>query len=180
MVDKIIVILSLLTASILFSPLAAADNKSSQKISANHIKQGCALVFDKNVISDDTHALGVPPHNLVVIWVCQGQKSVKIDQYEVEGESPQIATVILWQNKGFVVLVKWSINSQASDFSGTFYKVYIYEHNLVSGAPAFIRQDKLMSKFGQGWDGNRDGVIVAFPFKDAASIRKKLRQLNEW
>jgi hypothetical protein len=36
----------------------------------------------------------------------------------------------------------------------------------------------LAKKFGSGWDGVMDGVVIKYPFKDAASIRKRLKKIN--
>ncbi len=89
-------------------------------------------------------------------------------------------TFFFWGKDSFVVLVKWSINSQAADFQGDFYKVYVYKYNNDGDAPPFIRQEKIMNKFGQGWDGTRKGAAVVYPYKNASSIRRRLRQLEDW
>jgi hypothetical protein len=84
------------------SSLAASNNKLPLKIPADQIKHGCVLVFDKKFFPNDTHALGAPPHDTVANWVCQGKKAVEIDRYEVEGESPQIATVLFGKTKALL------------------------------------------------------------------------------
>jgi hypothetical protein len=180
MENKIIVVLSLLAASALSPLFAAFNDESPSKISAYQIRHGCDLSFDKKFYPNDTHALGTPPHDTIMNWVCQGNNAVEIDRYEVEGTSPRIATVFFWKNKGLIVLVKWTINSRASDFQGEFYKIYVYKYDGVSHSSPFMRQDKIMSEFGPGWDGLKDGFTVTYQFKDAASIRTKLSQLRNW
>jgi hypothetical protein len=115
-----------------------------------------------------------------VKWKCEDGTTVPIDRYEVEGGSREVATVLFWKRKRVVTLVKWSVNSRASDFQGNFYKIYIYKFNDVKEAhpQPFVREDVIMKKFGSGWDGVMDGVVIKYPFKDAASIRKRLKKIN--
>lgn len=87
--------------------------------------------------------------------------------------------MLYWGQHHIVVLVKWSINSQAADYSGDFYKVFIYKSTKTSGKDDFERDVTAMKRLPAGWDGQaKDGKTIVYPFKDAASIRKRLQAIN--
>ena len=72
-----------------------------------------------------------------------------------------------------------SINSRASDYVGDFYKVYVYKEMKEAGREKFVRDDATMKKFPEGWDGRtHSGLPVRYPFKDAASIKKRLAEIH--
>src|SRR5262249_19663597 len=111
-------------------------------------------------------------------WKCINGDREVIDQYSVEGGSPEVVTVLFWKGRSLLVLVKWMTNSHASDFQGDFYKLYIYGFSKNASHNKFTPNETLMSEFGEGWDGVRNGVVVKYEFKDATSIRRKLRELG--
>jgi hypothetical protein len=77
------------------------------------------------------------------------------------------------------VLVKWSINSQAADYGGDFYKVFMYKATKISGKDDFEMDAAAMERLSAGWDCQaKDGKAIMYPFKDAASIRKRLQAIH--
>ncbi|MEZ0604699.1 hypothetical protein ACAX43_21440 [Paraburkholderia sp. IW21] len=177
MVKKLIFSLLLLSASELCFA-SAASSPSPLVIPADQIKEGCTVEFISERPTNETNAPGSQPHEIAVKWICKGVATATIDRYQVEGGSPQIITTLFLKRKIFVALAKWPVTSHASDFQGDFYKVYIYKYNRESNTHPFIRDDKMMDKFGLGWDGVKDGITVTYPFKDAALIRSRLNQLK--
>jgi hypothetical protein len=180
MVGKIASVILLIFVGVFSQSVACASGEAPKRIPAESIKHGCALEFRQEQYSTETNSLGTQPNNIGVNWVCGDSRSSKIDRYNVEGGSPKIMTVFFWREDGFVVLVRWSIDSQAADFKGDFYKVYVYKYHPGGGIPPFIRQEKVMNEFGQGWDGVWKGATVAYPYKDASSIRRRLGQMEAW
>lgn len=180
MVRKPLVLFVFIFSEILFPSIAISYGRPSDIISAESIKHGCKLEFheEKNI---EINALGAPPHDIVMKWACgYGKPAVPIDRYEVEGGSPEVITTIFWRVDNIVTLVKWSVKSRASDFQGDFYKVYVYKFNPGNEFQPFNRMEKIMSRFGSGWNGTRNGVAVTYPFKDAASIRSRLGKISDW
>ncbi|WP_432260518.1 hypothetical protein [Cupriavidus sp. TMH.W2] len=178
MVRKTAAAVFLILVGVISQSISLSAGELSKIFPAESIKRGCALEFKQEPYPIAMNELGTQPYNIVTNWFCGDSKSSEIDRYNAEGGSPQIITVLFWRKDSFVVLVKWSISSQAADFQGDFYKVYIYKYNHDGDGPPFIKQEKVMNKFGQGWDGMKKGAVVAYPYKNASSIRRRLRQLD--
>jgi len=156
-----------------------ATEESPLEVSANAIRVGCLVSFAKQFHPVQDDPLSAAPFDLLATWQCDdGEKSV-IDKYEINGASPEVATVLYWGQHHIVVLVKWSINSQAADYSGDFYKVFIYKSTKTSDKDDFERDVAAMKRLPAGWDGQaKDGKTIVYPFKDADSIRKRLQAIN--
>jgi hypothetical protein len=177
MVKKIAFALCFFFAHMFSLPIVYADDAEHERISADQIKRGCVLAFEKTVLPDPEDPLSTPPYSLALNWLCQGEAPIAVDRYDIEGGNPQIVTVFFRKKSGVVVLVKWSINSHSSDFVGDIYKIYVYK--FVSNAEHPLVKDRdVMVKLFEGWDGFRNGHSVSYPFKDAASIRKELARLG--
>jgi hypothetical protein len=152
---------------------------SQSEVSADAIRVGCSLSFSKQFHSVQDDPLSAAPFDLLATWHCDdGEKSV-IDKYEINGASPEVATVFYWKRRYIVVLVKWSINSRAADYNGDFYKVFIYKSTKIPGKYGFVIDAAAMERLPPGLDGqSKNGKAIVYPFKDAASIRKKLRAIH--
>ncbi|MBJ9941710.1 hypothetical protein I7819_17690 [Burkholderia multivorans] len=149
-----------------------------QQLSGEQLEKGCNLDFYAVNLANDSPAIGRPDYSIDMRWACDGKPTKIVDTYEVEGGSPQIVTVFYRNRKDVVVLVKWSTNSQASDIQGDYYKIYVYRIALRNLEKPFLRQEGVMKKLGEGWDGEMNGNPVHYPLKDAASIRKALNRLG--
>lgn len=149
-----------------------------QQLSAEQLEKGCNLDFYAVNLANDSPAIGRPDYSIDMRWACTGKSTKIVDTYEVEGGSPQIVTVFYRNRKDVVVLVKWSTNSQASDIQGDYYKIYVYRLALGNLGKPFLRQEDVMRKLGEGWDGEMNGKLIHYPLKDAASIRKALNRLG--
>ncbi|WP_089160972.1 hypothetical protein [Caballeronia sordidicola] len=152
------------------------DESILQKLPAEQIQEGCNLEF--YILPDENPALGRPDHSIDLRWVCGDQPQRVIDNYEIEGGSPDIVTVFYRKRHDAIVLVKWSTNSQAADVQGDYYKIYVYRYARNNPAQPFRPQRDVMKKLGEGWDGTVDGKSVHYPYKDALSIRKALNRLG--
>ncbi|WP_143016557.1 MULTISPECIES: hypothetical protein [Burkholderiaceae] len=175
---KIIFTLALLFAVYLPTSSYAAG-ESPDQISADPIRRGCFISFSKELhpVADDP--LSTPPFDILANWRCNDGEQFPIDKYEINGSSPEVTTVFYWKNRSIIVLVKWPTNSQAADYEGDYYKVFIYRYSRVSDKSMLTRDDSSMRNFPPGWNGSdRNGKPLSYPFKDAASIRKKLRTIQ--
>jgi hypothetical protein len=180
LVIKIIYLLTFIFASTCTVQTAFSSEKLPDVISAESIRPGCSIYFVKRFYSDSDDPLSVPPYDLVSTWKCQGVGQSRIDTYEINGGSPEVVTVTYWKRRAIVVLVKWSINSRASDYVGDYYKVYVYKRmKEATGKERFVRDEAIMNKFPEGWGGNtQSGTAVRYPFKDAASIKRRLVEIH--
>ncbi|MBB5507905.1 hypothetical protein [Paraburkholderia atlantica] len=155
-----------------------ADEKSPNILSADSILPGCSVVLSEiDRISPD-HPTNVS-HEVEATWRCQDGGQSVIDTYAFEGGSPEVVTVFYWKNKDIISLVRWPINSQAADYSGYLYAVYIYKGMKKDGNQIFVKDDATMKKLPFGFDGyKRNGSPVRYPYKDAASIKRRLSALH--
>jgi hypothetical protein len=179
MVKKLIGALALLLCIAYISLPVYATEGSPPEVRADAIRVGCSVLFSKQFHPVRDDPLSAAPFDLLATWQCDdGEKSV-IDKYEINGASPEVATVFYWGRHRIVVLVKWSINSRAADYSGDFYKIFIYKSTKTSGNDDFERDVAAMKRLPAGWDGQaKDGKAIVYPFKDAASIRKRLQLIH--
>ncbi|WP_269508459.1 hypothetical protein [Burkholderia sp. IMCC1007] len=163
--------------AVIFLPAHAAEADSSlDNISASSIKNGCNVVFHKEfrVLSNDP--LSTPPFDISAKWTCRDGEGGDFDRYGINGSSPSVVTVLFWRGRYIIVLVKWVINSAASDYVGDFYEIYSYRRQQLGERMGIVRDSTIERLFSSGWDGYaRDGSNVKYPFKDAASIRRVLR-----
>ncbi|WP_227461268.1 hypothetical protein [Cupriavidus pauculus] len=156
-----------------------ADNQTQQEFSADAIRLGCSVAFPKqfHAISDDP--LSTPLFDISVEWHCRDGETAIIDKYEINGASPEISTLFYWKNHSIVVLVRWSVNSRASDYVGDYYKVFSYRYEKVMDEGRFVKNETIMKNFPAGVDGrSKSGMRIIYPFKSAESIRKRLQRLN--
>ncbi|SIO05703.1 hypothetical protein [Paraburkholderia phenazinium] len=165
------------------SPPVYATEGSPIAMSAGASRVGCSVLFSKQFHPVEGDPLSVVPFDLLATWQCDdGEKSV-LDKYEINGASPEVATVFYWGWCRIVVLVKWSINSQVADYNGDFYKIFVYKSTKTSCKDDFERDVAAMKSLPAGWDGQaKDGKVVVYPFKDADSIRKRLQMIypDQW
>lgn len=177
---KIIYLLSLLLIVTGTPALSyATGRKSPENVSADVIRPGCSVSFSKELHADPDDPLSTPPFAVIASWRCRDEKRLPIDRYEINGSSPEVVTVFYWHKRDVVVLVKWQVNSRAADYSGDYYKVFIYKYDNKYNQQKFIKYQLTEKYFPSGFDGvAKDGSPVEYPFKDVASIRKKLRTLD--
>jgi hypothetical protein len=168
-----------LFACALSSPLLAQVGEvASPTISASSLREGCKIAFPKDVKYSHSDPLSSGSFDIRVMWMCVGSTDVEIDRYEIEGGSPEIVTVLFWKRQKAVILVRWSTNSQASDFQGDYYKVYVYDYNKNLTKKSFIRRGDIDKRFGEGWDGVLNGKQIVYKYKDAQSIKSRLKKIG--
>lgn len=178
MVTKLVLAACLCLVQIFLLVNTHAASVSPDIIPSDRIRAGCQIIFKKSIYENSDDPLSNPPYSIDLEWTCDGKTPVIVDRYDVEGSSPEIATVLFRKKQSVIVLVKWSINSQASDLEGNFYKVYVYRFDPENPRHPFTRHNKIMRKLGSGWDGVKEERPVNYPLKDAASIRKALARLG--
>ncbi|CAB3762931.1 hypothetical protein [Paraburkholderia humisilvae] len=161
------------------SPFVYAYSDLPDRIRASQIKEGCYITFLEEDYAREQGDPSRPYYDALMKWSCKNGETTIIDRYDVEGASPEIVTVLFWKKRSLAVLVKWSINSHAADFQGDFYKVYVYRYVPSKAGNQFRKEEGVMKKFGEGWDGEWVGKnAVRYDFKDAASIKKRLNELG--
>ncbi|WP_146122037.1 hypothetical protein [Burkholderia multivorans] len=181
MVKKIIYAATIIIGIIFSSASALAENESPDKISANPVENGCDLIFSKELRPLQNDPLSTPPYDVAVQWSCRDGQVVNVDKYAINGSSPTVVTVLFWRKRYVVVLVKWATNSSAADYVGDYYETFVYKHRKVNGAVSLAKDDSISKLFPPGWDGYaKNGKRIAYPYKDAASIRKLLKSSNVW
>ncbi|KAI3590595.1 hypothetical protein D9X30_4080 [Cupriavidus sp. U2] len=162
---------------IMLSKSQFAAETGDTSIDGTAIRPGCAVVFEREFLHQSAGSLGATPFFVLPIWTCDDQR-VLIDRYDINGASPEVVEGVLLKNQALVVLVRWSISSRAADFSGHFYRVFIYRHIALDGADACIRDCYGMGAFPEGWDGTwKNGKSAVFQYKDANSIVRKLSKV---
>lgn len=99
----------------------------------------------------------------------------KIESYEVDGSEPHVETVFFSKinnKKNVIVLVSWEQRLSAEKINGTAYQVYGYSYSLnnLSINPS-IKNDQNLN----GLDGEFNGEVLHFKYKDAAKIKAYLQ-----
>lgn len=159
-------------------PVYAAE-ESAIAVSADAIRVGCSVSFSKQFHPVQVDPLSTARFDLLATWQCNDDEKLVIDEYEINGASPEVATVFYWGRHYIVVLVKWPTNSLAADYLGDFYKVFTYKYTRVSRKDNFEMDAAAMKRLPAGWDGHaKDGKVVVYQFKEAASIRKRLQAIH--
>lgn len=176
---KVICILILLLQSIWATTPSYSIEKSSTDIPASAIRRGCSISFSKEYQPNPEDPLSNPPFSLIATWSCRDGERLPIDRYEINGSSPEIVTVLYWDRRDIVVLVKWPVSSAASDYSGDYYEVFAYQYEKGRDSSRFVIDRSVTDHFPAGFDGStKDGNPVVYPFKEAASIRARLRAIH--
>jgi hypothetical protein len=156
--------------------MAPSYGESPEIVSADVIRTGCLIYLYRQdyPLPDDPSG-----YNVIPTWKCRNDEKLSFDKYEIEGANPEVVAVLYWKRNNIVILVKWSVNSRAADYSGDYYKVFIYKYSQEHGKQKIVRNSMAMKKFPEGMDGQSDsGKVIKYPFKDAAAIRKRLRTIS--
>ncbi|PMS14785.1 hypothetical protein C0Z18_30275 [Trinickia dabaoshanensis] len=146
-------------------------------LSAKQIRPGCSVVIHK------AYPAGIDPNvNATVFdrqlsWKCNGAEVVPIGTIEAEGSGPEIVTVFYRQNE-IIVLARWPSDSAGADFQGDFYRVDAFRLERTNNQTTFRAVPAITHAFGDGYDGVLNGKRMAFPYKNAASIRARLAALG--
>lgn len=174
---RIIIYLILMLRAFTMSGLSFAEDGRQKEISADVIRSGCSVLFSTHPHPYLDDPLSSAPIDVIASWRCLDGENLPIDKYEINGVSPEIVTVFFWRDSSIVVLVRWSINSLAADYVGNYYKVFIYKY--LKDNHQFVVGDEAMKGFPAGWDGRtKSGVRVRYPFKDAASIKRRFAAMG--
>ncbi|WP_186014494.1 hypothetical protein [Burkholderia gladioli] len=75
-------------------------------------------------------------------------------------------------------MARWRSDAASADFHGDFYQVSAFRLEEVGKQARFKAVLAVTKAFGDGYDGLLDGRRVRFPYKNAASIRTRLRALG--
>jgi hypothetical protein len=177
-VKRIITFVILVLGAINISGLSFAEDGRLGKYSAEVIKHGCSVQFSTQTHTNLDDPLSSAPFDVLASWRCLDGEKLFIDKYEINGANPEISTVFFWKKDRIIVLVKWPINSQATDYVGDYYRVFIYRYTNNNGS-IISKDEEAMKEFPTGWDGlNKNGARLKYHFKDAASIKEKLSKLE--
>jgi len=101
--------------------------------------------------------------------------SSKVESYETNGDYPHVETIFftkLKSQKNVIVLISWHQKHTAESIDGNAYQVYgyKYETNSLIINP-LIKNDPNFN----GLDGEFDGEMLSFKYKDAESIKQYLK-----
>lgn len=159
--------------------LSRATSQLQDEIPADTVRTGCSILFSKqfHIIAEDP--LSNPLFDMWMEWRCRDGEAITIDKYEINGASPELEALFFWQENHIVTLVKWSVNSQSSDYVGNYYKIFSYQYERDQNGGAFTRNEDIMKKLPAGLEGRtKNGSRVIYPFKNETAIRKRLRTLK--
>lgn len=163
------------TALMLFSVKVFADGDMT--LSAKQIRRGCSVVVHKEYPPGVDPNINSASFDLQLLWNCDGAPTVKIGTIEAEGGGPEIVTVF-YRPSEVVVLARWRSISPSADFQDDFYQVSAFRLEEAGKQPMFRALPAFTKAFGDGYDGVLDGRRVTFPYKNAESVRARLRALG--
>jgi hypothetical protein len=169
-VKKLLVVAIFLNQAI----LAFAQSDSPDLLPAQKIAPDCRLQVSKYGYDP----MDFEKYNLSINWQCKNSRPYVIDSYAAAPTGPRIVTVFYTKKRDVIVLVKWPTKDQKATNSA-HYKVFGYRYvGNLSDAP-FVKLDHLSEQFGDGYDEIINGEHTEYPFKNAAAIRKRLKELGE-
>lgn len=169
------ILLSLAISMSLLSGGVSAESDVS--FSAKPIRPGCAVVIHKAYPSGVDPNVNATAFDQQLVWKCNGAEAVPIGTIGAEGSAADIVTVFYRPNE-IVVLARWTSGSSAADFQGDFYQVDAFRLVQANNQTTFRAVPAMTKAFGDGYDGVLNGKRVTFPYKNAASIRKRLAALG--
>lgn len=183
MIKKIKLIL--LTISIAWSHIALAQQKppeitsATPSLSINFPTTGSFIHFF-NIGNGESKGIEVHIYSPSK----DGYKDVYVGNIGQEGGPPIIESVFLANadadpDKELFVLVRWEIRHPGIDTLGNYYEARIYDNKPSHQGNGLRRLTSLEERIGTGLDGVQEGRKVSFPYKDAASIRKLLQQIQQ-
>ena len=110
-------------------------------------------------------------------------RRIYVDEILPEGGAPIIESVFTDQAdkdpaKELFVLVKWEVGHAGLETEGSLFQVRIYDNAANSDDCGMARIDALEKRFGMGLEGLQEGEAVRYKYKNAAEIRKHLRELG--
>ncbi len=123
------------------------------------------------------------PVKILINLVQSDDARVPIAIFNQDGPAiPSIASVFkstVSSRQMLFLIVRWHYYLPGVDTEGDYYEVHVYgDHNDNRGKLFFLEDRSISDIFGSGLEGKKEGKIVHFPFKNAASIRKKLSFLK--
>lgn len=151
--------------------------ESDVSLSAKPIRPGCSVEIHKAYPSGVEPNVNATVFDQQFVWKCNGAEAVPIGTIGAEGSGADIVTVFYRPNE-IVVLARWTSSSAAADFQGDFYQVDAFRLELANNQTTFRVVPAISKAFGDGYDGVLNGKRVTFPYKNAASIRKRLVALG--
>ena len=151
--------------------------ESDVSLSAKQIRPGCSVVMHKVYPSGIDPNVNADVFDQQLFWQCSGAEAVPVGTIGAEGSGPEIVTVFYRRNE-ILVLARWTSGSAEADFQGYFYQVNAFRLEQASNQTTFRTVAAITKAFGDGYDGVLNGKRVAFPYKNAASIRARLAALG--
>lgn len=101
-----------------------------------------------------------------------------VDKYDVAGSDPKIESLFFYpvkEKKNVFVLVSWELTSRGIGTYGKLYQVYAYEKDLNN---KLIRNKIIdFDNHLSGIEGYQDGEEQHFSYKDAASIKRYVKEV---
>jgi hypothetical protein len=118
------------------------------------------------------------PECVTLNYVPEQRGIVKIASFLQEGDAnAKITSVFKLSNKPHLlgVIVKWHYYLSGVNTEGDYYEVHTYQGLRSSDGMITFREINILSEsIASGFEGRREGKIVHFSLKDAASVREKL------
>jgi hypothetical protein len=123
------------------------------------------------------------PEALKINFVGEDRRRISIAEFDQDGPAlPQIVSIFkdhFRSRQILFLIVKWHYYLSGLDTEADFYEVHAIDVKFGnSHTHSFARDEFLTMIFGSGMDGKHEGKHVRFKFKDVASIRRRLRELN--
>jgi hypothetical protein len=120
------------------------------------------------------------PEMISVDYIGEGASRVRIAEFSQEGSSlPEVVSVFKEHFKSqriLFLIVKWHYYLPGVDTDADYYEIHVF--NASKNATPFSGNEFLSNVFGSGFDGRHEGERTCFRYKDAVSVKKKLRELE--
>ena len=146
-------------------------------LSADQVRHGCSIVLHKIYRSDVDSNVNAAVFDQQILWKCTGADAIPIGTIGAEGNGPEIVTIFYRANE-IVVLARWTSGSAGATFQGEFYQVNAYRLEKAGNRTTFRAEPNITKAFGDGHDGMLDDKRVTFPYKNAAAIHARLKELG--
>jgi hypothetical protein len=174
-INKIIIAIVIYLMASVSSSQSLATNSP---FSAPRTRNFQISLFSKADRIDISEILERRPESVTLNYVPEQGGIVNIANFLQEGDAnAKITSVFKLSNKPHLlgVIVKWHYYLSGVDTEGDYYEVHTYQGlRSFDGMITFREINFLSESIASGFEGRREGKIVHFLLKDAASVREKL------
>jgi len=120
------------------------------------------------------------PENIAINIVDDEQMKIHVADFIQDGEAiPDLMSVFknnVNSHPTLFLIIKWHYYLPVANTEGDYYEVHAYgaTSGAGNGVASLTENKRLSEHFGSGFEGKKEGSVVHFRFKDAASVRHDL------